>query len=221
MRSLGRMAERAAVGEQELLDDIVGAPGAARADGAGRYRRHLSLPRLGPRRQHHRTVARRRPRRSAVVRPLDGKRALVTGAASGIGRADRGRRSPMPAQRSSGIDLAAPDDAPARSSVADLAERSQASSARSAAARHAPGRLRHPRQQCRHHAGGAARRDLDSAHVDRMFAVNVRGADPRRRDGAAASSATAAASSTSPPSSPISAAPAPRSTARPRAAMLC
>jgi 3-oxoacyl-[acyl-carrier protein] reductase len=106
------------------------------------------------------------------VKPLDGKRAVVTGAASGIGRAiavglaDAGARV-------AGIDLNAPPDAPCPIEVADVADAAAAPAALARAVREIGG------VDIVCNAAGimpeANLADLDAAHVDRLFAVNVRG----------------------------------------------
>jgi 3-oxoacyl-[acyl-carrier protein] reductase len=107
-----------------------------------------------------------------VVRPLDGKRAIVTGAASGIGRAIAAALTDAGA-RVVGIDLISPENAVCPIERADIGEPSQAFSAVDRAIQ----RLGGLDIVC--NAAGIVREtklaDLDLGDVDRVFAVNVRG----------------------------------------------
>ena len=88
LRSLGEVSAAAGIGEDEMLDQILAAqalPGLMEPEDVSEP---LSVPGLRPRPQHHRAGGQRRPRRGdGVSGSLAGKRALVTGGASGIGRA--------------------------------------------------------------------------------------------------------------------------------------
>jgi 3-oxoacyl-[acyl-carrier protein] reductase len=107
-----------------------------------------------------------------VVRPLEGKRALVTGAASGIGRAIAAGLTDAGASVV-GIDLVSPDGAACPIERADIGEVSQAISAVERAVK----RLGGLDIVC--NAAGimpeARLADLDLGAADRLFAVNVRG----------------------------------------------
>ena len=107
-----------------------------------------------------------------MVRPLDGKRAIVTGAASGIGRAIAAGLTDAGASVV-GIDLVSPGDAVCPIERADIGEVSQAISAVERAAK----RLGGLDIVC--NAAGimpeGALADLDFGAVDRLFDVNVRG----------------------------------------------
>ena len=107
-----------------------------------------------------------------MTRPLDSKRALVTGAASGIGRAIAAALDAAGAAVI-GLDLASPPDAPCPIVVANVAE-TAASRRAVAEAAHRLGGL-----DIVCNAAGVMREgsleELDIAEVDRLFAVNVRG----------------------------------------------
>jgi 3-oxoacyl-[acyl-carrier protein] reductase len=107
-----------------------------------------------------------------VVRPLEGKRALVTGAASGIGRAIAAGLTDAGA-RVVGIDLVSPEGAVCPIERADIGEVGQAI----AAVERAVKRLGGLDIVC--NAAGimpeARLADLDLGAADRLFAVNVRG----------------------------------------------
>ena len=107
-----------------------------------------------------------------MVKPLDGKRAIVTGAASGIGRAVAAGLAEAGA-RVVGIDLNAPADAVCPIEIADVS----AEPAAAAALARAVGDLGGLDIVC--NAAGimpeANLADIDMAHVDRLFGVNVRG----------------------------------------------
>jgi 3-oxoacyl-[acyl-carrier protein] reductase len=107
-----------------------------------------------------------------VVKPLTGKRAIVTGAASGIGRAVAAGLADAGASVA-GIDLVAPPDAVCSLEIADVSDLA----AVSAAVRRAVDDLGGLDIVC--NAAGimpeARLADVATAHVDRLFAVNVRG----------------------------------------------
>jgi hypothetical protein len=107
-----------------------------------------------------------------VVRPLDGKRAIVTGAASGIGRAIAAGLTEAGANVV-GIDLVSPDGVACPIERADIGEVGQAIAAVERAVR----RLGALDIVC--NAAGIMPEgrlaDLDLGAVDRLFAVNVRG----------------------------------------------
>jgi 3-oxoacyl-[acyl-carrier protein] reductase len=107
-----------------------------------------------------------------VVRPLDGRRAIVTGAASGIGRAIAAGLAEAGANVV-GIDLVSPDGAACPIERADIGEVGQAIAAVERAVR----RLNGLDIVC--NAAGIMPEgrlaDLDLGAVDRLFAVNVRG----------------------------------------------
>jgi 3-oxoacyl-[acyl-carrier protein] reductase len=107
-----------------------------------------------------------------VVKPLDGKRAVVTGAASGIGRAIAAGLAEAGA-KVTGIDLNPPVDPVCPIEIADVSDEP----AGSAALFRAIDNLGGLDIVC--NAAGimpeANLADMDMAHVDRLFAVNVRG----------------------------------------------
>ena len=107
-----------------------------------------------------------------MVSALAGKRAIVTGAASGIGRAIAAALGEAGA-KVIGIDLKAPPDAPCPMEIANVSDESAASSA----VARAVAKLGGLDIVC--NAAGimpeARLADLDMAHVDRLFAVNVHG----------------------------------------------
>jgi 3-oxoacyl-[acyl-carrier protein] reductase len=107
-----------------------------------------------------------------MVKPLDGRRAIVTGAASGIGRAIAAGLREAGAEVA-GIDLKRAEDAPCPIEIADVAD----DKAVSAAVAQAVDRLGGLDIVC--NAAGimpeANLADADVAHIDRLFAVNVRG----------------------------------------------
>jgi 3-oxoacyl-[acyl-carrier protein] reductase len=106
------------------------------------------------------------------VKPLDGKRAVVTGAASGIGRAIAAGLAEAGAGVA-GIDLNPSADARCPIEIADVAD----AAAASAALARAVDVLGGLDIVC--NAAGimpeARLADIDMAHIDRLFAVNVRG----------------------------------------------
>ena len=88
LRSLEALSARAGMTEEAMLEDILAAQALPGLMDARRRDRRLSVPRLGARGERDRAGVPRRPRRGdGVTGSLDGKRALVTGGASGIGRA--------------------------------------------------------------------------------------------------------------------------------------
>ena len=107
-----------------------------------------------------------------MVKPLDGKRAVVTGAASGIGRAVAAGLAEAGA-KVAGIDLNAPLDAVCPIEIADVAQDAAAAQALARAIDNLGG------LDIVCNAAGimpeATLADLDMAHVDRLFGVNVRG----------------------------------------------
>jgi 3-oxoacyl-[acyl-carrier protein] reductase len=107
-----------------------------------------------------------------VVKPLDGKRAVVTGAASGIGRAVAAGLAEAGA-RVVGIDLNAPAGAVCPIAIADVSEEPAAAAALARAVADLGG------LDIVCNAAGimpeANLADIAMAHVDRLFAVNVRG----------------------------------------------
>jgi 3-oxoacyl-[acyl-carrier protein] reductase len=106
------------------------------------------------------------------VKPLDGRRAVVTGAASGIGRATAMALAEAGA-KVAGIDLNRARDAAFPIEIADIAD----PAAGPAALRRAVADMGGLDILC--NAAGimpeAKLAELDIAHVDRLFAVNVRG----------------------------------------------
>ena len=106
------------------------------------------------------------------MKPLDGKRAIVTGAASGIGRAIAAGLAEAGA-KVVGIDLNAPADAVCPIAVADVAQEPAAAVALARAIADLGG------LDIVCNAAGimpeANLADIDMAHVDRLFGVNVRG----------------------------------------------
>jgi 3-oxoacyl-[acyl-carrier protein] reductase len=107
-----------------------------------------------------------------VVKPLDGRRAIVTGAASGIGRAIVAGLGEAGAEVV-GIDLKPAAHAAAPIEIADIAD----DEAASAAVARAAARLGGLDIVC--NAAGvmpeASLADIDRVHVDLLFGVNVRG----------------------------------------------
>jgi 3-oxoacyl-[acyl-carrier protein] reductase len=107
-----------------------------------------------------------------VVKPLDGRRAIVTGAASGIGRAIAAGLAEAGAAVA-GIDLNAPADAVCPLAIADVSDAAAASAALARAVEGLGG------LDIVCNAAGimpeARLEDIDMAHVDRLFATNVRG----------------------------------------------
>ena len=88
LRSLAEVAARAETSEDAMLGRNSGRTGLARPDGARRCGEYLSVSRIGPGTQRDWPGVERRPGRGyGVSGQLAGKRALVTGAAAGIGRA--------------------------------------------------------------------------------------------------------------------------------------
>jgi 3-oxoacyl-[acyl-carrier protein] reductase len=106
------------------------------------------------------------------VKPLDGKRAIVTGAASGIGRAIAVALGEAGA-KVAGIDLNAPGDAAVPIEIADIADPAAAPAALGRAVADIGG------LDILCNVAGIAPEakltDLDAAHIDHLFAVNVRG----------------------------------------------
>jgi 3-oxoacyl-[acyl-carrier protein] reductase len=108
-----------------------------------------------------------------VVRPLEGRRALVTGAASGIGRATADALEAAGALVV-GLDRLRRKGSPHHAVVADLADETQVIRGVAEAAAHLGGL-----DILVNNAGimrEAALRDTTAADIDRHFAVNVRGA---------------------------------------------
>jgi 3-oxoacyl-[acyl-carrier protein] reductase len=108
-----------------------------------------------------------------VVRPLEGRRALVTGAASGIGRATADALAAAGALVV-GLDRLRPQGSPYHTVVADLADEAQVIGGVAEAAAHLGGL-----DILVNNAGimrEAPLRDTTAADIDRHFAVNVRGA---------------------------------------------
>ncbi len=108
-----------------------------------------------------------------MVRPLEGRRALVTGAASGIGRATADALDAA-GVRVVGLDRVRPVDSACHAVVADLVDEAQVIRGVAAAAAHLGGL-----DILVNNAGimrEAALRDTTAADIDHHFAVNVRGA---------------------------------------------
>ncbi len=106
------------------------------------------------------------------MKPLDGKRAVVTGAASGIGRAIAAGLAEAGAGVA-GIDLNLPADAVCPIEIADVADPAAASAALARAVDDLGG------LDIVCNAAGimpeARLADIDMAHIERLFAVNVHG----------------------------------------------
>ena len=146
------------------------------------------------------------------MKPLEGRRALVTGAASGIGRATVDALEEAGA-RVVGLDRVKPSGAPRHFVVADLADEGQVVSGVAEAARHLGGL-----DILVNNAGimrESALKDTTAADIDLHFAINVRGAILTARE-ALRAMGRGGGSSTSHPSLRTSDDRTHRSTSRPK-----